>query len=104
MPKEKEETNLHEDAIWNSAKRETRQGMEQNRKLFQDLMKSILAELLKEKKEEIGSFYRRGNYLIEGETSPINRSLILLIFIHPSLRDLRDSLSRTWPKILSLSL
>ena len=87
LPKEKEETNLHEDAIWNSAKRETRQGMEQNRKLFQDLMKSILAELLKEKKEEIGSFYRRGNYLIEGETSPINRSLIPHFSFMQSFRD-----------------
>ena len=27
--------------------------------------------------------YRRGNYLIEGKTSPINRSLILLIFLIP---------------------
>ena len=32
-------------------------------------------------------FYRRGNYLIEGETSPINRGLILLISFIKSLRD-----------------
>ena len=49
-------------------------------------------------------FYRRGNYLIEGETSPINRSLISSQFIHPSLRDLRDSLSRTCGRKSSLSL
>jgi len=83
LPKEKEETNLHMGCIRESAKLRKRQGMEQNRKQIQGLMKPMLAELLKRKKGEIGSFYRRGNYLVEGETSPINRSLILLIFLIP---------------------
>ena len=81
---------------------------EQNRKQIKASRSPSLAEYLKGKKEEIAHeyviFYRRGNYLIEGETSPINRSLISSHFIHPSLRDLRDSLSRTWPKSSSLSL
>ena len=89
--------------------RDKRQGMEQNRKQIQGLMKPTLAEYVIEEKRKLAHeyviFYRRGNYLIEGETSPINRSLISSHFIHPSLRDLRDSLSRTLAENpLSLSL
>ena len=47
------------------------------------LLEGFLGRVLHRRKEEIGSFYRRGNYLVEGETSPINRSLILLIFLIP---------------------
>ena len=50
-------------------------------------MKPTLAEYVLEEKRKLAHeyviFYRRGNYLIEGETSPINRSLILLIFLIP---------------------
>ena len=50
-------------------------------------MKPTLAEYVIEEKRKLAHeyviFYRRGNYLIEGKTSPINRSLILLIFLIP---------------------
>ena len=64
-----------------------RQGKEQKRKQIQGLMKPTLAECIIEEKRKLAHeyviFYRRGNYLIEGETSPINRSLISSQFIHP---------------------
>ena len=87
---------------------EKKEGMEQNRKQIKASRSLVLAEYLKGKKRKLAHeyviFYRRGNYLIEGETSPINRSLISSQFIHPSLRDLRDSLSRTCGRKSSLSL
>ena len=50
-------------------------------------MKPTLAEYVIEEKRKVAHeyviFYRRGNYLIEGKTSPINRSLSLLIFLIP---------------------
>ena len=95
--------------IRDSAKRETRQGKEQKRKQIQGLMKPMLAECLKRKNGKLAHeyviFYRRGNYLIEGETSPINTSLIPHISFIPSSRDLKASLSSLADHLsLSLSL
>ena len=71
--------------------RDKRQDMEQNRKKIQGLMKPTLAEYVIEEKRKLAHeyviFYRRGKYLIEGETSPINRSLILHICFIQSFRD-----------------
>ena len=83
LPKEKDETNLHEDALGES----TKARKEQKRKQIKASRRLVLAEYLKGKKRKLAHeyviFYRRGNYLIEGKTSPINRSLILLIFLIP---------------------
>ena len=84
-----------------------RQGKKQKRKQIQGLMKPMLAEYLKRKKRKLDHeyviFYRRGNYLIEGKASPINRSIIPHISFIPSSRDLRASLS-SLADPLSLSL
>jgi hypothetical protein len=108
LPKEKEETNFLYEKIRESAMLREKARLEQNRKQIKASRSLVLAECLKGKKRKLAHeyviFYRRGNYLIEGETSPINRSLISSHLIHPSLRDLRDSLSRTCGRKSSLSL
>ena len=109
LPKEKRGNKFAYACIRESAMLREKASLEQNRKQIKASRSLVLAECLKEKKRKLAHeyviFYRRGNYLIEGETSPINRSLISSHFIHPSLRDLRDSLSRTLAEVLfSLSL
>ena len=59
----------------------------QKRKQIKASRSLDLAVCLYEEKRKLAHeyviFYRRGNYLIEGKGSPINRSLILLISIIP---------------------
>ena len=53
--------------------------------------------------QEYAIFYRRGNYLVEGNSSPINRALILIVSHPINFRD-RELLSLELTAHPSLSL
>ena len=88
MPKEKEETNFLYKARGNSAKARERTKEEINPRLLEALFGRVNEEgKIANFAHEYVIFYRRGNYLIEGNPSPINRALILIIFSFKSFRD-----------------
>ena len=107
LPKEKEETNFPCMHKGTSAKRD--KGKARNKKWN----KSKPSRRLPWPCDSWGNnaifaheyviFYRRRNYIIEGETSPINRSLIPHISFIQSLRDWEPLSLKPWPNS-SLSL